>query len=84
MENEIDQPLPPSKAPEAGPYLRKIFGIIHDPKVEGRARSAEFYVPEHLREFCVEYLDRAGYRARFFSGPLTGKSYITVAPKDEK
>lgn len=84
VEGYIEEPLPPSLAPEAGPYLRKIFGIINDPSVEGRARSAEFYVPEHLHEFCAQYLDSKGYRSRFFRGPLTGKPYVTIAPKDEK
>lgn len=84
MDNEIDQLLPPTLAAAAAPYLRKIFDIINDPKVEGRARSAEYHVPEHLREFCAEYLDGKGYRVNFFAGPLTGKSYVTVAPKDDK
>lgn len=84
MENEIEQPLPPTPAGVAAPYLRKLFAIVHDPKIEGRARTAEYYVPEHLRDFCVEYLDSKGYRCVFFAGPLTGKAYVTIAPKDEK
>ena len=80
---ETEQPLPPTPAREAAPHLRKIFAILNDPRIEGRARTAEYHVPEHLREFCVKYLDSKGYRCVFFSGPLTGKSYLTVAPKDD-
>jgi hypothetical protein len=79
-----EQPLPPTPAREAQPYLRKLFAIINDPKIEGRARTAEYYVPKHLRDFCVAYLDGKDYRCRFFVGPLTGKAYVTIAPKDEK
>ena len=83
-ETDDDQPLAPSYAAEARPYLRKIFAIINDPKIEGRARTAvDFYVPEHLRAFCEDYLDATNYRASFFTGQLTGKAYFTVAPKGE-
>lgn len=80
---ETEQPLPPTPAREAAPYLRKIFAVINDPKVAGRARSAEYHVPVHLRAFCTQYLESKGYRVRFFTGQVTGKNYLTVAPKDD-
>jgi len=87
METEIDfdEPaLPPSLAPDAGPYLRQIFTVINDPSIIGRGRTAEYFVPPRLRDFVTEYLDSKGYSIRFFSGQLTQKAYLMVAPKDEK
>jgi hypothetical protein len=84
-ENDFDDsPLPPSLAPDAGPYLRRIFAVINDPTVTGRGRTAEYFVPVRLRPFVTEYLDGKGYAIRFFSGQLTQKAYLTIAPKDEK
>ncbi len=81
---DLDTPLPPTQAAEAAPYIRKIFGIIRDPKVEGLGRSSEYHVPPELRAFVTDYLARKGYAIRFFSGSLTEKSYLTVAPKGDQ
>ena len=76
--------LPPTQAADAATYLRAIFKIVNDPSVTGQARTSEYHVPPNLRGFVTEYMHGKGYAIRYFNGPLTGKSYLTVAPRGDQ
>jgi len=78
-DGDDEQPLPPTLAKEAAPFLRQIYKLVNDPKYAGRGKSAEFGVPTHLRAFVTAYLAERKTKIAYTVGQLTGKQYVTVS-----